>query len=226
MCGFAGAGYCAGMSSSRARSRFTYANVAATLALIIAIGTGSATAAKMITGTDIKNESITNRDVKNNSLVSADVKNGTLQQADLATTTRTSLTDTSPWETIPSGTTVRGTFGVRHVAVTTTGFQQLFLNLPAVPPVGLTDATISFDAGSSPIAVNTDASCTGNTDNPTAPAGKLCAYLLNHNNVSGLDAVPWGESGPSALGGWALSWIEDTAGVDTEFRGTWAYTAP
>jgi hypothetical protein len=59
---------------AKLRSRLTYANVVATLALFLALGAGSY-AAVTITGKNVKNSSLTGRDVKNNSLTGADVKN-------------------------------------------------------------------------------------------------------------------------------------------------------
>ena len=58
---------------SRIRSRLTYANVMATVAVFIALG-GSAYAAIKITGKNVKNGTLTGADVKNNSLTSKDVK--------------------------------------------------------------------------------------------------------------------------------------------------------
>jgi hypothetical protein len=55
------------------RSRLTYANVVATLALFVALG-GSSYAALTITGRNVRNSSLTGKDVKNNSLTGSDVK--------------------------------------------------------------------------------------------------------------------------------------------------------
>jgi hypothetical protein len=54
------------------RSRLSYANVMATLAMFIALG-GSSYAAITITGKNVKDSSLTGRDIKNNSVRSADV---------------------------------------------------------------------------------------------------------------------------------------------------------
>src|SRR5260221_9379504 len=48
--------------------RLTYANVVATLALFIAIGTGGAYAVSKIDGSNIRNRSLTGREVKSNSI--------------------------------------------------------------------------------------------------------------------------------------------------------------
>ena len=101
-----------------------------------------------------------------------------------------------------------------------------YLNLPAKPPVALTSSNVSFSADSASAAVNTDAACNGTASNPTAPAGKLCVYLLSINNVTAIDAGAWAETEPAALGAWYINWVDVAQGDDSEIRGTWAYTAP
>lgn len=51
----------------------SYANIASTLALVVALS-GTAYAAGRITGADVKNSSLTGRDVRNNSLTTKDVR--------------------------------------------------------------------------------------------------------------------------------------------------------
>jgi hypothetical protein len=65
----------------RIRQRLSYANVVATLALFVALG-GSATAALVITGKNVKNGSLTGSDLKNGSVGSVDVKDNTLLAKD------------------------------------------------------------------------------------------------------------------------------------------------
>ena len=62
---------------SRARSRLTYSNVVASLALFVALG-GSSYAAITVSGKNVKNESLTSADVKNSSLLGRDFKAGEL----------------------------------------------------------------------------------------------------------------------------------------------------
>ena len=57
--------------------------IVAVLALVLALG-GTATAAKLITGKQIKNSSLTGADVKGSSLTGSDVKNGSIGPADLS----------------------------------------------------------------------------------------------------------------------------------------------
>jgi hypothetical protein len=68
---------------ARIKSRLSYANIAATLALFIALG-GSATAAFVITGRDIKDGSIRGVDIRDSSLRGKDLKNNSLTGADIA----------------------------------------------------------------------------------------------------------------------------------------------
>lgn len=58
---------------AKLRSRLSYANVVATLALFVALG-GSSYATISISGKNVKNSSLTGRDVRNNSITGADVK--------------------------------------------------------------------------------------------------------------------------------------------------------
>src|SRR3954454_15216087 len=63
------------------RSRLSYSNVVATLALFVALG-GTSYAAAKLTGKDIKDSSLTGRDVKDKSLTGQDVKDRSLKLAD------------------------------------------------------------------------------------------------------------------------------------------------
>jgi len=63
------------------RRRLSYANVAATLALFVALG-GTSYAALTITGKNVKNSSLTGADVKNSSLKTSDIKNSSLLAQD------------------------------------------------------------------------------------------------------------------------------------------------
>jgi hypothetical protein len=66
---------------SRSRSRLTFANVVSVLALFVALG-GTATAAVLITGKNVKDGTLTGKDIKNNSVASADVKDRSLLAKD------------------------------------------------------------------------------------------------------------------------------------------------
>lgn len=203
---------------ARVRSRLTYANVMATIAVLLALTGGTAGAARLITGVNVKNESLTGRDVKN----------GSLKSIDIDTATRASLTDSSPWETMPSGKTVTGMLGDDHTARADGASISTFMQLPLRPPQPLTSANVGFSPGSAPLAAagDIDATCTGSFAEPTAPAGKLCIYLLSSNNISTVFADAWAEPSAQAMGMWRLLIIDTTGGLSSELRGSWAYTAP
>jgi hypothetical protein len=67
------------------RSRITYANVVATLALFVAVGTGGAYAANTVFSSDIVNGEVKSVDIGDNEINSADVKDQTLNTFDVHT---------------------------------------------------------------------------------------------------------------------------------------------
>jgi hypothetical protein len=66
---------------SQFSARLTFANVVSVVALFVALG-GSATAALLVTGKNVKDASLTGADVKNNSVGSVDIKDGNLLATD------------------------------------------------------------------------------------------------------------------------------------------------
>jgi Collagen triple helix repeat (20 copies) len=64
------------------RSKLSYANVMATLALFVALG-GSSYAALSVTGKNVKNGSLTGADVKNNSLRGSDIRTAAVNSGDV-----------------------------------------------------------------------------------------------------------------------------------------------
>lgn len=58
--------------------------------VVLAIFGGTATATKLIDGSDVRNGSLTGADIKNNSLTGLDIKNGSINPSDLAPKTRVS----------------------------------------------------------------------------------------------------------------------------------------
>jgi len=65
------------------RKRLTYANVVATLALVIAVGTGSAYAANTVFSEDIVNGQVKNADIGKDAVKSGKVANDNLTGADI-----------------------------------------------------------------------------------------------------------------------------------------------
>ena len=67
-----------GVPVDKRSSRLTYANVVATLALVIAVAGGTAYAANTVFSSDIVNGEVKSADIGNNEVRSADVRDDTL----------------------------------------------------------------------------------------------------------------------------------------------------
>ncbi|MCE9620720.1 MAG: hypothetical protein K8R99_00060 [Actinomycetia bacterium] len=125
---------------------------------------------------------------------------------------------------VPSGKTVTG-FGLWDtVSSGATDDIQISVELPALAPVALTDATVNFATNAS--AGDGDATCTGSIGAPTAPAGKVCIYLSSFsglNTFRGFNAIE-----PAFTSRYFRIIANPTTalGTDQFFRFTWAYTAP
>ena len=225
---------------ARMRTRATFANVTALLALVIALG-GSATAAVLITGKNVKDGSLESADIKNNTLLSADIKNGSLAVKDF----KPGVLQAGPRgpqglqgiqgakgdpgapgvipETLPSGRTARGGFSEDKYApgagagiAATISFP---LALAAAPGVNV---ILPGDAATS--------QCPGSLDNPQAAAGQLCAYVestLNLATPTCITALSANECGQAnRFGATVQSSSSSAAPIAIRLRGTWAVTAP
>lgn len=191
------------------------------------LGVGSAQAAIIVTGANIKNGTVTGVDVRNGSLTGADVADGRLGSADLSAGTRAALTDTSPWEKIPAGRTVRGSFQTtyRSVAVGAPHLQSFQLPaLPSSPLIGTDAVNLAATSGTS----DADPQCSGTFAEPTAPAGKVCLYPLYLSNLGGPISAGGYQNDVAfqELGVFYLSWTDAYAGENAGMALTWAYTAP
>ena len=219
---------------SRFRSRLTYANLMATLAVFSVLGGSAYAAGELITSS---------HQIAKHVIVSRNIKNGTIKLANLTPGARLALKGpqgapgapgASVFDNaIPSGTTVTGAWGGRYIApqLAANNSYLLSTSFPVKAPAPLSDAAVN-------VAPNTDAgdpdsSCTGTVDNPTAPAGKVCVYIGSSNNatVTGFKLVSPGTSGtqPADAYGFIVRVLDKgTVGntATTAAEGTWAYTAP
>jgi hypothetical protein len=226
---------------SKLRARLTYANVMATIAVFVALG-GSSYAAIKVTGKNVTDSSLTGKDIKNNSVTDKDVKG--IKTGDV--TDRSLLAkDFKPGQlpagapgekgeagtsvfasSVPSGTTVRGSWGAAG-DVETGGFFEVGVSLPVPAPVPMEDVKMG---AAQPNANNTDPACAGSVNEPSAPPGKVCVYVLPFtDNVSttGITATPMGGSGAPLSDRFGfLIGINPAAPGNVEAYGTWAYTAP
>jgi hypothetical protein len=141
-----------------------YANVVATLALVVALG-GTSYAAVKVTGKDVKNNSLTGKDVKNNSLTGKDLKKQSVPLDRLSGSLPTQLdpgqfvpsaglytvsVGSGAWEAEGSGLQRLGTAG-RWQSLTASGTAAVMLD-PALPttiagrPMRLRAVTACWDA--------------------------------------------------------------------------------
>ena len=81
------------MTAPRLRSRVTYANVTATLALALALSTGGAYAAAQIGAGDIKDDAVRTRHITDGHVTKSDIKDGAVTRAKLAPTARSKVVD-------------------------------------------------------------------------------------------------------------------------------------
>lgn len=203
----------------RIRKRLTYANVIATICLLAVAGPSLSWASARLGGADIRDGSLTGKDIRN----------GSLKAADLSAATRSALTDTSPWETIPSGRLVTGAFDSVYTVREGNDLHVETLQLPARPPqaFGLND--VAFAPDSSNATGNEDPACTGTFELPTAPAGKICLYLGSELGVANAIGTGAQSATVRALGVFQVMWNDDVTKLGGETNGlygTWAYRAP
>jgi hypothetical protein len=220
---------------SRLRRRPSPAFVVAVLALAVALG-GTSFAANpiaqisaLINGKKIKKNSIPGNRVKKNGLTGAQIKESKLGTVPRATkAARLGSFSAAQYQTfagrpIPSGTTVQGAFGIQHF--TNAGTQDHLrqaVSLPGTASAALTDANVNFASAAG--ASDTDATCKGTPDAPTAPAGKVCLYLTTS---AGLGSTFSGEGMPPSGNKFGFVVRADNAtAAGTGAYGTWAYTAP
>jgi hypothetical protein len=221
--------------------RPSHATVVAYLALFVALGGSSYAAAIKVTGKNVKDSSLTGKDIKNSSLTTSDVRNRSLLAKDFKRgqlprgaagaagpagakgEAGTSIFSSS----VPSGSTVRGSWGAAGDSGSD-NFFEVGVSLPVPAPVPMED--VNMGAGQ-PNAGNPDPSCTGTADEPTAPRGKVCVYVLPFSTnvaATGINATPMAGTATSQSDrfGFLISLAAADATQGLEGYGTWAYTAP
>ncbi len=166
------------------------AMVVAILALVVALS-GSAIAAvivsspsqlgkNVVTGKKIKKNAVTSKKVKDHSLLGKDFKSGQLPAGAKGDKGDKGDPGTSVFaSSLPSGQTMKGVWGGRFPTPTANTYQDSpRIGFPVPAPAGLTDAQVSFPAGTANAAPgDLDPTCTGTAEAPTAPAGKVCVYV-------------------------------------------------
>ena len=209
--------------------RGSYANVTATLALVVALGGTSVAAvglAKNSVGTpQLQKNAVTSAKVKNGSLKSVDFGSGQLPGGTAGATGPTgpqgpagAAGQTGPLvDVLPSGRTLRGAFGFGAFASGANEIQEDALSLPF--PLASDPTVIIRPAG----ALAT-ADCPGTRDNPQAAPGNLCVYVGYTFRMS---ALTWfGTNGAARSRFGIVLYGYSTVAGNAEVTGTWAVTAP
>ena len=225
-------------SAAGSTRRIRSVHVVAAGAIVLAMS-GGATAAAVITGKQIKDNSVSSKDIKNGSLQVKDFKaseasklrgpagaNGTN-----GTNGANGAAGASAFAPPPSGTTISGggmiTSEVSAAGVTLRSYSPL----PFTAAAPFTDGNLFF-GGSQVATAPSDRSvtCTGTLEVPTAPAGVLCAYVSGtpENVAAGsANVAPGTLGGPDGAdrNGFFI-FASSAAAGEMVFRYVWAYTAP
>lgn len=126
----------------------------------------------------------------------------------------------TPWSTLPSGTTVSGPIRWDEESSVTSGDYRIYIPFPAIAPALPNNANFAPDG--SPATVDDDPQCAGTAEAPTAPAGKVCIYLVNTSLTTNMT----GDVFSGLLNrGFEIRWNVTGTG-DMFVYGSWAYTAP
>jgi hypothetical protein len=232
---------------ARARSRLSYANLMATVAVFVALGgTGYAVTqidAASVGTKQLKKNAVVSKKVKNGSLLSKDFKAGQLPAGATGPagpqglpgpkgdngTNGTNGTDGSNGtngtqgepgplvETLPSGKTLRGAWGFGGFAAAAGHGREAAISYPF--PLATSPTIRIVQLGGIP-----PSQCPGTVTNPQAQAGNLCVYVRLANSTGNI-----GSYGPEDITGYkfgAVLYYYASGAGNTEAAGTWAVTAP
>lgn len=228
----------------RLRSKLTYANVIATIALFMVVtGIGLAVAAlpkKSVGKRQLKNGAVSGKKIRKNAVTAPKIKTGSVGRSEIASgavstseisnqsVTRSKIADSAIplLGTLRTGQTLRGEFDLGSAPGATGneshagyGFQFPLSNTPTAPPANVLDLVANPGAST--------ASCTGvsggNVQTPNAAAGQLCVYITGKTNLAA--ATPVELENTSRLG---FGLVANSGAALTEYvaTGFWAVTAP
>jgi hypothetical protein len=224
------------------RSHLTYANVVATLALFLSLAGGTAVAARLMTGRDVRDSSLTGKDVRDRSLTAKDLRRGIIRPpqpgpegptgpAGPAGQTGSAGADGAQGpagrgvlEPLRTGETITGGFWLQGRAFVAGEVEADFIPLGALTqdPIVTADAFIN-GVGAEP--------CTGSSTTPTAPLGVLCVYPASTFNVAARQLANVTTTDAARRRGFSAlitSAAGGTGGGSAEygFSAVWAYTEP
>lgn len=208
--------------------RLTYANVMSTIAVFIVLGGTGLAVTKLpknsVGRAQIRANAIDSSRVRNGSLLAADFKAGQLPQGPRGVQgSQGPQGAPGPLaQTVPTGVTIRGTWGFRtHIAAGQTF--GIAVSFPVAAPTEPIPEIV-------PAGIVTT-NCPGTGADPTAAPGHLCVYRrFSQNIVNGATRITDAAGTTNRATRFGFG-VEDTAagssGVGTVIDGgTWAYTAP
>jgi hypothetical protein len=234
----------------RIRSKFSYANVMATIAVFMVVtGVGFAVAAlprKSVGPKQLKNGAVRSKKIHKNAVNASKIRNGAVGRSELAngavgtgkisnravitkkladgSVTRVKVADSAiPFlGTLRSGQELRGVFTLGGT-FDDSAFEGISFQFPlANPPAVPPQANIvDMTLPAPPTTANCGGLSGGNQQTPLAAPGQICVYLTSEQNLDTLNFV---STAVNRLG-FGLRATGDMAG---EFRATgqWAVTAP
>lgn len=227
------------------RPQVTSAHAIAVLALVVGV-TGSATAAALITGADIQDDTVSTKDIKDKNLKLKDFKPSERDKlkgeqgppgppGPPGTPGTPGAAGPSAFGPPPPGTLVKGG-GVLN-AYTSAGDTVLrdYAPLPFTTSPALSredPRNLYFEPSTEAAAAEESAArCTGNYTNPTPTAGTLCVYPVStdNDNVTANQAQLYpgtAINGDAAESNGFYVYVESAAAGNMEFRYVWAYLAP
>lgn len=218
----------------------------------LAVG-GSATAARLLTGKDIRNGSLTGADVRDGSLTARDLRPGSLPSGSRgpagpagpaglqgAPGTPGAAGPAGPpgeagapgvpgppgpgaLDELPSGATLKGIFYGSGVAGAGGADAVVTTSFPVPVPAGLTADAVNFRSDGLAVTTDDDPACTGSYAEPTAPPGKVCLYFGGGSSLSQLNGQVL--DGSLSRYGFFLKALA-AANSNWSVFGSWAHTAP
>ena len=216
------------------RARVSPTTVIACIALFVGLtGTAVATVSQLPRGSvgtlQLKNNAVNSKKVKNGSLLRADFKAGQIPagargpagpagaQGPQGTQGVQGPAGPFPSGNLPSGTTIRGSYGTGGTRTTVTKFFFLDIAYGFQMSAAL---TVSWLADTGPPT----AACPGSADNPQAAPGNLCVYTRDDVGVATREpfqstSTRWGASP-------FISSLQTLADGVVWSHGSWAATAP
>ena len=237
-----------GKSSTGSTRRIRSVHVVAAGAIVLAMS-GSATAAMVITGKQIKDNSITSRDIKNGTLKVKDLRaseaaklrgntgatGATGATGGTGATGATGAAGASAFAPPPSGTVISGG-GILNVEVSGSSTQiRSYAPVPftaatpfrELPPRNIWYGSTAHDASVSPGDLNA-AACPGTATAPVPTAGQLCVYpteVENSNALRLFAGVTSFNTDGADRSGFFVTGTSTAPGI-MRVRYVWAYKAP